>query len=281
VTGPASDYPPELARLTPVPDGAGVGVLSYGAGPDQVGELWSVDRRGPRPVVVLVHGGYWRSRYRLDVMHALAGDLLRRGVAVWNLEYRRVGSPGGGWPGTFEDVAAGLDMLRELAGPCGLDLDRVAVLGHSAGGHLALWLAARHRLARGWPGAEPRLRPRLAVGLAPVADLAEAARRRLSDDAVVGLLGYRPDERPDVYRQASPFALLPLGVRQILVHGTADASVPVDLSRRYRVAAGRGGDPCELVLLDGVDHFALIDPATEAWRSTADAVLAELGGRDG
>jgi acetyl esterase/lipase len=212
-------------------------------------------------------------------MHALAADLVRRGVAVWNVEYRRVGCPGGGWPGTFDDVAAGADLLGELAGRFGLDLGRVAVVGHSAGGHLALWLAARHRLAPGSPGAEPGLRPRLAVGLAAVADLVEAARRRLSDDAVVGLLGCRPEQRPDVYGQASPAELLPTGVRQLLVHGTADTSVPVDLSRRYQAAAERAGDRCELVTLPGVDHFALIDPASDAWRSTAEVLSAELDRR--
>jgi len=269
-------YPPELARLTSVPDTVDIARLSYGDSPDQIGELWSAGRREPRPVVILVHGGYWRSRYRLDVMRALAGDLLGRGFAVWNLEYRRVGSPGGGWPGTFDDLAAGVDFLGELAEPFSLDLNRIAVVGHSAGGHLALWLAARHRVAFGWSGSAPRLRPSLAVGLAPIPDLAAGARRRLSNDAVVDLLGCWPSERPDIYRQTSPAALLPLGVRQVLVHGTADTSVPIDLSRRYRAAASDAGDQCELIELAGVDHFALIDPATAAWRLSAGAILAEL-----
>jgi acetyl esterase/lipase len=269
-------YPPELARLTATA-GARLLVERYGHAPEQVGELWpgagATPDGGPHPVVVLVHGGFWRARWRLDLMHALAADLQRRGAAVWNLEYRRVGSPGGGWPGTLEDAAAGFDALHDLAARHRLDLDRVAVVGHSAGGHLALWLAGRSRLRRD-PGARPRLRPALAVALAGVCDLVEAARLHLSQDAVADLLGGGPDERPEAYRHASPAALLPLGVPQVLVHGTADASVPFAISERYAAATRAAGDACELVALDGVDHFALIDPGSAAWEQT----LRRLGG---
>jgi len=280
-------YPAELARLTATAGGELV-VERYGGSAEQVGELWPAapgdpggrgDPAGPdapRPVAVLVHGGYWRARWRLDLMHGVAADLQRRGVAVWNLEYRRVGSAGGGWPGTFEDVAAGFDALDDLAGRYHLDLDRVAVIGHSAGGQLALWLAGRARLERG-PGARPRLLPALAVALAGVCDLVEAARRHLSEDAVVELLGGRPEERPEAYRLGSPAALLPLGVPQVLVHGTADASVPFEISERYTAAARAAGDTCELLALDGVDHFALIDPASAAWRATVERLGGVLG----
>jgi acetyl esterase/lipase len=264
-------YPEELRRLTGTSTGELV-LEPYGEADEQVGELWPARPGGPHPVVVLLHGGFWRRRYRLDLMHALAADLQRRGVAVWNLEYRRVGSPGGGWPGTFEDVAAGFDALRDLAGRYRLDLERVTAVGHSAGGHLALWLAARGRLRRG-PGARAALLPALAVALAGICDLHEAARRHLSNDAVVELLGGGPDERPEAYRLASPATLLPLGVPQVLVHGTADATVPFEISQRYAAAARAAGDACELVALDGVDHLAPIDPATAAWRT----VLERLG----
>ncbi len=272
------DYPAELARLTAMGDGRLV-VERYGEAPEQMGELWppgSGGAAGPHPVAVLVHGGYWRARWRLDLMHAVAADLQRRGIAVWNLEYRRVGSAGGGWPGTFEDVAAGFDALHGLAGRYRLDLDRVAVVGHSAGGHLALWLAGRARLEHG-PGARPRLQPALAVALAGVCDLVEAARRHLSQDAVLELLGGGPLEREEAYRLGSPAALLPLGIPQILVHGTADSSVPFDISERYAAAARAAGDTCELVALDGVDHFALIDPASTAWRTTVERLGRVLG----
>jgi acetyl esterase/lipase len=272
-------YPAELARLTGTAGGELV-LERYGDASEQVGEVWPArppaSAAGPHPVAVLVHGGFWRARWRLDLMHALAADLQRRGVAVWNLEYRRVGSVGGGWPGTFEDLAAGFDALPDLAGRHRLDLRRVAVVGHSAGGHLAMWLAGRARLERG-PGARPRLLPALAVALAGVCDLLEAERRHLSDDAVVELLGGRPLERAEAYRLGSPAALLPLGVPQLLVHGTADASVPFDISERYAAAARAAGDRCELLALDGVDHFALIDPASLAWRATWERLERVLG----
>lgn len=268
-------YPPVLARLTPVPDPAPVR-CAYGEGADRFAELWTPAGAGPHPVVALLHGGYWRERFRLDVMHALAADLRATGVAVWNLEYRRVGGTGG-WPATFEDVAAGMDTLVDHAAGAGLDLDRVAVVGHSAGGHLALWLAARGGLPAGAPGAEPRLLPRVAVALAGVCDLHEAARLGLSSSATADLLGGGPGDVPDRYAVASPTARLPLGVPQVLVHGDRDDSVPLAISRRHAAAAVASGDACLLLQLPGVDHFALIDPGSAAWarvRAGLEAVLA-------
>ncbi|MFG1945676.1 alpha/beta hydrolase [Nonomuraea sp. NPDC048826] len=261
-------YPPELARFT-VPDG-GLRV-PYGPEPDQYGELWlPVTGRPPYPVVVLVHGGYWRSRYRADLMHALAHAVAAAGAAAWNLEYRRVGDPGGGLPGTFADVAAGLEALTDLAGAHPLDLHRVAVAGHSAGGHLALWLAARTRTP--W-GAGGRVRLRLVAGLAPVADLRLAHAWKLSDDAAAELVGASEAEAPELYRLASPADLLPLGVPQVLVHGTADDAVPYEMSVRYGRAAG---DECELITLPDGDHFMVIDPATPAWSATWDRLSKAL-----
>ena len=271
-------YPEHYARLTPT-EGGELTVDRYGDEPDQFGELWPArvppGERGPQPVVVLLHGGFWRQRYRLDLLHALAADLQRRGLAAWNLEYRRMDSPGGGWTGTFDDVAAGFDLLGDLADRHGLDLGRVAVLGHSAGGHLALWLAARPRL-KGGAGRPPLLPPALAVSLAGVCDLEEAYRMGLSDGAVVQLLGGGPEDRREAYRQASPAALLPLGVPQILIHGTADDAVPFAISEHYAVAARAAGDTCELIELDGVDHASLIDPASDAWHLTAERLEQAL-----
>jgi acetyl esterase/lipase len=232
-------------------------------------------------VAVLLHGGYWRARYDLAHLHGMAGDLCRRGYAVWNLEFRRIGSPGGGWPGTFADVRAGMAALAELAasggpgpataGPgCRLDLDRIVVFGHSAGGHLALWAAGSRRLP---DLTDPSgVRPALVVSLAGVTDLVEAARRDLSDGAARELLGGGPTEVPDRYRLACPTLALPLRVPALVVHGDADTDVPFDLAGRYAAAARAAGDPVRLLLLPGVDHFALIDPATPAWV----AVLAEV-----
>src|SRR5438477_9716037 len=230
--------------------------VRYGTEPDQFGQLWSA--AGTAPVVVLLHGGYWRHRYGLDLMEPLAADLSARGYAVWNLEYRRIGTPGGGWPNLFRDVAAGLDALTGLADR-GLDLTRAALVGHSAGGHLALWACA----------ARTRVAPAFAVSLAGVCDLVEAARQRLSRGAAVELLGGGPDEVPDRYREACPTLRLPLGVRQLVVHGTEDGDVPFEFGPRYVAAARAAGDDCELLALPGVEHFALIDPASAAWAQVA------------
>lgn len=260
-----------LNRLSVVTGPTPVG-FRYGASPDQVGELWLPGGGARCPLAILVHGGYWRARYGLGLMHAMAADLRARGVVTWNVEYRRVGSPGGGWPGTFEDIATAVDAPLSLPFQDRLDLTRVTLIGHSAGGHLALWAAGRGALQRG-PGVAPRLRPKLVVGLAAVCDLFDAARRRLSSDAVVDLMGGPPQTRRSAYLHASPPSLLPLGVRQLLVHGTADDSVPFEISEQYRAAAVAAGDDCELLRLDGVDHFALIDPASDVWTLIAARIV--------
>jgi acetyl esterase/lipase len=184
-------------------------------------------------------------------MTALAADLARRGIAAWNVEYRRVGQEGGGWPGTLEDVAAAIDRLAEVEE---VDEGRVATCGHSAGGHLALWLAGRHRLPVGAVGAGPRVRPVAAIAQAGVCDLERAWRDDLGRSAVEGLLGaFRGDG--DRYATTSPAALAPLGVPQLLVHGTDDDIVPISQSRDH---AAR--DPlAELVEVDGADHFDVVD----------------------
>jgi dipeptidyl aminopeptidase/acylaminoacyl peptidase len=224
-------------------------VLRYGPHPDQFVEV-SAPERAPA-AVVLIHGGNWRPRYGCDLMRPLAADLAGRGYATANLEYRRTG-----WPGTAEDVAAGLDTVhKRLAGVA------VALVGHSAGGQLAL-CAARHRP----PGVS------LVVSLAGVTDLVESARLELSHGAVRELLGGGPDEVPDRYRAACPTLLLPLGVPQLVVHGTDDADVPYPFAPRYADAARAAGDACELLALPGVEHFALIDPGSAAWA----AVVARL-----
>lgn len=232
------------------PDPPGT-IHPYGDLPDQVGDLFvPVPASGPLPVVVLVHGGFWREKYRRDTLTPLAHDLVRRGTAVWNVEYRRVGPSGGGWPETADDVLAAFDALPRL--PASLDLDRVTVVGHSAGGHLALWLAAQRPLAG-------------VVSLAGVADLQAAEKDRLGSDAVRAFLhGGRATDHPS----ADPARLLPTGVPALLVHGDEDANVPLDQSERYLAAATDAGDRCSLLRLPGADHFVVIDPASDAWRQT-------------
>jgi acetyl esterase/lipase len=226
-------------------------------------------------VAVLLHGGFWRRRHGRDLMTPLAADLTRRGWATWNLEYRRVGPrAGGGWPGTFEDVAAGIDALAGLPERRALDLDRVACAGHSAGGHLALWAAARPGLPPGAPGAGPRVRVGFALSLGGVVDLEEAERRGLGDGAVRELLGGGPSRVPERYALASPAARLPLGAPQALVHGAEDDRVPAALSEGYARRAVAAGDRCELVVLPGVGHFEPIDPASSAWAAAVERLDA-------
>jgi len=251
-------------RLPPAPS------IAYGEHADQVANLHlPAGDDGPWPCVVLLHGGFWRTGWDRTLMTPLAVDLAARGIAAWNVEYRRVGQEGGGWPGTFADVAAATDALVELDD---VDSERVATCGHSAGGHLALWLAGRARVSDGMPGANPRLRPVAAVALAGVCDLERARQDALGRGAVEALLGPR-----DAARDAavSPAALAPLGVPQLLVHGDPDDIVPVSQSRGYASL-----DPdVELVEFPRADHFDVIDQAHPAWATVVDRLHRLLGVR--
>jgi acetyl esterase/lipase len=256
--------------------------LAYGSEPQQFGDLYVPNEPGTHPIAILIHGGYWRARYGLDLMNSLAEDLAKRGYAAWNIEYQRVGNPGGGWPGTLLDVALATDYLRKLASSYTLDLQRVVPIGHSAGGHLALWLAARpripffaqHSLLAGSQLTDDKeetatpLALAGAISLAGVVDLEMAWQLHLSNDAVVELLGGNISDVPERYVAASPAALLPLGVPQVLIHGTNDESVPIQLSQAYTNAARTVNDPVTYIELEGVDHLDLIDPHSYAWAIT-------------
>ncbi len=257
--------------------------LAYGPEYLQFGDLYLPHTAGPYPVVPLIHGGYWRNRYDLTLMHGLAEDLARRGYAAWNIEYRRVGDSGGGWPGTFLDVARAIDYIRVLAPQYQLDAQRVVPVGHSAGGHLAFWLAARHHIPADSPlagsnvtiqeGEQTAPLPLIgAISLAGVLDLETAWRLHLSNDAVVELLGEKWPDTPERYAAASPAALLPLGVPQILIHGTRDSHVPIEISRDYTAKAKALGDPVTYLELEGIDHFDVIDPHSTAWERTIEAL---------
>ena len=267
--------------------------LAYGPDYLQFGELYLPGEPGPHPTVILIHGGYWRARYGLDLMTGLAEDLAARGYTAWNIEYRRVGDPGGGWPGTLLDVALAADYLRILATTYALDLQRVVSIGHSAGGHLALWLAARPRIAHDsplagshitLPGSDNNetatpLALAGAISLAGVVDLEMAWQFNLSNGAVVDLLGGGFTDVPERYAAASPAAMLALEVPQVLIHGTNDASVPLQVSQAYVAAARAVNDPVTYIELKGVDHFDVIDPHTTAWAFTVEALqkLLERG----
>jgi acetyl esterase/lipase len=220
--------------------------------------------------VIVVHGGYWRARYDRSPMTDLCLELAATGVAAWNLEYRRVGS-GGGWPETFLDVAAAADHLDTVDAP--LDLSRVAGVGHSAGGHLAFWIAARPRLPADAPGAEPRVRLHAAVSQAGILDLRLAARLPPSDEPTRALLG-PPERNAVVYDLASPRERLPLGIPQLVLHGDRDTTAALALSESYAEEAHAAGDPCELRVLPRTGHFEHIDARSEAWRVAREWLLS-------
>jgi len=226
---------------------------NYGDDPSQYGVLY-----GEGPVAVLIHGGFWRDRYDLTLMDALAEDLASRGWAAWNIEYRRLGGvSGGGWPTTFGDVAAAIDHLAEIRTDFPLDLARVVAIGHSAGGHLATWAAARHRLPEGSPGGYPRVRVTAAVSQAGVVDLELAWDLRLSDGVVADFLGGTPEQHPIRYRIASPSRGEPLIAADVGgTHARVASIVPVSDDRG---AAFSIGDYCKYACADYPSLGAIIE----------------------
>ncbi|MET4145369.1 alpha/beta hydrolase [Arthrobacter sp. UYCo732] len=260
----------------------------YGVDPSQWGELFLPelpDGGEHRGVVVVIHGGYWRSQYGAELGEPLAKDLAAHGMAAWNLEYRRAGS-GGGWPNTFIDVLAGIDKLQDLAATHALNLGPVVALGHSAGGHLAAWAAGRGKLAQlGMPDADrqvPRRQDATSVHLTGVVsqsgllNLAEAEQLNLSNGAVSNLLGGPSSKYPLRHKYADPMTTLPLAVPVIAVHGTDDDTVPPSQSESYVTAGKAANMDTRLVKVPG-DHYALIDPKTPAYRTSRELVRTLLG----
>lgn len=257
----------------------------YGPDASQYAGLYLPARRRYAGVAVVIHGGYWRSQYAADLGAPLARDLAAHGVAAWNLEYRRAGN-GGGWPQTFQDVAAGIDKLADAAAEHGLDLSKVVALGHSAGGQLAVWAAGRNTLPSGAPGFPDRAAGSVpltaVVSQSGILDLCQAMALNLSDRAVLNFLGSSPGEDPERYRLADPLQRLPLSVPVYAVYAAQDSTVPPSQSKDYvaadmaarRVAAGcegavgsaatDGSPTAELVQVPG-DHFDLIDVTSAAY----------------
>lgn len=247
--------------------------LSYGPEPEQFGHLYlpdTIDTSAPMPVVMIIHGGFWHGRYHLNLGTPLALALSRNGVAAWNIEYRRIGA-GGRWPEMSADVVAALEavatVVGEQAATAGiiLDLDRVRVVGHSAGGQLAVWLA----------GESTAVRPRLVVSQAGALDLASAGERGRRIDYIEDLFGVSYEDAPELYRSASPLHRVPVGIPVAVVHGTEDVQVRVNVATRYADAARAVGDPVSLHVVEGEDHYAFLDKASRSWALSLELLLEE------
>jgi acetyl esterase/lipase len=253
--------------------------VAYGFDPNQFfdlrvpkGDLPKGDRdknerkfRSGYPLVISIHGGYWRAAYNLDHAGHLCAALTAKGLATANLEYRRVGNEGGAWPNTFADIRSAYNFLLQHAGEHNLDPQKFLIIGHSAGSQLALCLA----------GHEPGVTR--VVSLAGVVDLQRAYQLHLSNDAVVEFLRGTPSQVPDHYREADPMQLAIPRARQWLIHGSADDIVPPAFSRDYVAAkqkrAGPEKEDVHLLEIPLADHFDLIDPRTPAWKQVEPAVL--------
>jgi len=250
-----------LSQPQPPPDER----VAYGADPNHFLEVRLPRTKRPHSVLLNIHGGYWRAKY--DLAHAghLCEALRTAGVATFNTEYRRVGNAGGGWPGTFADIRSAYGFVHQKHSRFHLDLDRLVVMGHSAGGQLALCLAAH----------EPSLRR--VISLAGVVDLKKAFALHLSQDAVAEFLGGKPDAVPEHYREADPMELGIPQARQYLLHGSEDDTVPPEFSREYVRQKKKTGESVQLLEIPHAGHFDLIDPASEAFKQVTSTVLAVVG----
>ncbi|NBB15952.1 alpha/beta fold hydrolase [Caulobacter sp. SLTY] len=244
-------------------------VARYGPDDLRIGQLRLPPGKGPFPVAVVIHGGCWSAEYdTLDGIAGFADALTQRGFATWNIEYRRLGNPGGGWPGTFEDVSAGIDHLAELAKTQPLDLSRVTIVGHSAGAHLALWGASRGKLGGAYP---PKVKPVSVFaidGPSTLAPFIGIDRQACGKSVIEPFMGGAPADRADAYRLASPAEHLPLGVDQYIVQGSL-----TPLIAPYAQAAKASGDRVE-VLQAGEDHFDMVTPDTENGKRTLDFIAS-------
>ncbi len=256
--------------------------ITWGPGATDVADLWLPEGAGPYPVVVMVHGGCWqKSIADRSLMSWAADDLRKQGLAVWNIEYRGVDEEGGGYPSTFLDVAHAADALRDQAATYNLDLNRVAGFGHSAGGHLALWIAARHKL----PGYSPMRmdNPLKLVGVVNSGGLADlrasrsVTQRECLSDIYDQLVGSISSTRANVLADTSPAEMLPLKVRQVSVNGHDDSIAPANLGEGYTRRAKAAGDNADVVVVLNTGHVELVSPGSEAWDIEVSTLKDMLG----
>lgn len=258
--------------------------MYYGSQNDQFGEL-SLPEKGNRekiPVVVSIHGGFWKDKYNLSDFFSLDQQLVDSGLATWNIEYRRVGNSGGGYPRTFEDVSLAINYLITIANEYSLNLKKVVVIGHSAGGHLALWTASRYEHKPDELGGPIKIKFAGVVSMAGVSDLqamwSDQQNTEMAD-TVSNFMGGTPEEQLRRYRLASPIELLPLGVKTILVHGDSDTKVPIEMSEAYNSRAHANGDDVQLIEIPDATHFELTDENSQAWQTTKEAILQIINHR--
>ncbi len=255
--------------------------VAYGAAPSQFAELFQPAGGGPFPVAVIIHGGCWTKEFGgITQMRNMAGDLAQRGIAVWNVEYRRYDEEGGGYPGMYHDVATAMDRLRVLAPEHKLDLSRIVLVGHSAGGHLAQWAGSRARLPRSSPlyVADPLPVP-VVISLGGLADLRnEAALIKSSCDRdSAQLTGVASAGRPDVFSDTSPAEMLPSGVRTVLIHGELDTISPLRAGHDYARRAQAAGDAAEVIMLPGGSHYDEVAATSPSWRIVSAQIRKALG----
>jgi acetyl esterase/lipase len=255
----------DILSLPPPPADARI---PYGSEPNQFLDLRLPKNKPPYPLVINIHGGFWRAKYDLSHAAHLCAALTAKGVATANIEYRRVGEPGGAWPNTFADIRSAYDFMRQNAHTHKIDAQKIVVMGHSAGGQLALCLAAHESTAS------------RVISLAGVLDLQRAYQLHLSNDAVVEFLRGTPTDVPEHYREADPMQLSISRASQWLIHGSADDVVPPAFSRDYFTArqkrSGKEKEDVHLLEIAGAGHLDLIDPRTSAWKQVEQTVLQLL-----
>ncbi|MBX2805172.1 MAG: alpha/beta hydrolase [Hyphomicrobiales bacterium] len=256
--------------------------LTIGGGDTDVVDLWLPEGDGPHPVVLMVHGGCWQKAIAdRTLMNYAAEELRQNGFAVWNVEYRGVDESGGGYPGTFADVALGADALKFFAEQYNLNTNNVIAYGHSAGGHLALWLAARSRLPAWSPLVTDNPLPiNAVVNTGGLADL-EASEPVTLDSCLAAIMddltGAPSTERENVFSDTSPAELLPFGVEQIAINGDSDHIAPPSLGKAYTAKAIAAGDLAGIIVVPDTGHVELISPGTEAFDRTIE-VIKDLSG---
>ncbi len=265
-----------LARPSPAPTHE----IRWGQGATDVADLWLPDGAGPHPVVLMVHGGCWQKAIAdRTLMNYAAEDLRKQGLAVWNIEYRGVDEAGGGYPGTFLDVAHGADALRDHAAAYNLRIDKVAAFGHSAGGHLAMWLAARPKLPVSSPLRIENPLPISGVvnsgGLADLQRSAPVTQPECLASIMEQLVGRISSSRSNVFSDTSPATMLPLKVRQVSVNGDKDGIAPALLGEDWTRRAKAAGDPAEVIVVPRTGHVELVSPGTDAFAREVE-VLKEM-----